>query len=29
VQEIDQSFIKGLKISYVKNMQQVLDMALA
>ncbi len=29
VEEIDQSFIKGLKISYVKNMQQVLDMALA
>jgi ATP-dependent Lon protease len=29
VQEIDQAFIKGLKISYVKNMQQVLDMALA
>ena len=29
VQEIDQSFIKGLKINYVKNMQQVLDMALA
>lgn len=29
VQEIDQTFIKGLKISYVKNMQQVLDMALA
>jgi ATP-dependent Lon protease len=29
VQEIDQNFIKGLKISYVKNMQQVLDMALA
>src|ERR1035437_4635876 len=29
VQEIDQAFIKGLKISYVKNMQQVLDLALA
>jgi ATP-dependent Lon protease len=29
VQEIDQAFIKGLKINYVKNMQQVLDMALA
>jgi len=29
VQEIDQTFIKGLKINYVKNMQQVLDMALA
>jgi ATP-dependent Lon protease len=29
VQEIDQSFIKGLKINYVKNMQQVLDIALA
>lgn len=29
VQEIDQTFIKGLTINYVKNMQQVLDMALA
>nr|MBA2562777.1 endopeptidase La [Chitinophagaceae bacterium] len=29
VQEINQNFIKGLKISYVKTMQQVMDMALA
>lgn len=28
VQEIDPGFIKGLKINYVKNMQQVLDLAL-
>ncbi len=29
VHEIDQNFIKGLKINYVKNMQQVIDLALA
>jgi ATP-dependent protease La len=29
VQEINQNFIKGLKISYVKTMQQVMEMALA
>ncbi len=29
VQEINPNFIKGLKISYVKTMQQVMDMALA
>ncbi|MBE7169829.1 MAG: endopeptidase La [Williamsia sp.] len=29
VEEIDPSFIKGLKFSYVKNMKQVLDLALA
>src|SRR5687768_4461909 len=29
VQEINPIFIKGLKISYVKTMQQVMDMALA
>ncbi|MEO7801477.1 MAG: endopeptidase La [Ginsengibacter sp.] len=29
VQEISPSFIKGLKISYVKTMQQVMEMALA
>ena len=28
VLEIDQNFIKGLKISYVKTMQQVIDLAL-
>jgi len=28
VNEIDQTFIKGLKFHYVKNMQQVLDLAL-
>ncbi len=28
VQEIDSDFIKGLKFHYVKNMQQVLDIAL-
>ena len=28
VNEIDQAFIKGLKFYYVKNMQQVLDLAL-
>jgi ATP-dependent Lon protease len=28
VQEIDQTFIKGLKINYVKTMQQVIDLAL-
>lgn len=28
IQEIDSSFIKGLKFHYVKNMQQVLDLAL-
>lgn len=28
VQEIDSTFIKGLKFHYVKNMQQVLDLAL-
>jgi ATP-dependent Lon protease len=28
VQEIDQAFIKGLKINYVKTMQQVVDLAL-
>jgi len=29
IQEIDSSFIKGLKFSFVKNMQQVLELALA
>ena len=29
VQEINPTFIKGLKINYVKTMQQVMDMALA
>jgi ATP-dependent Lon protease len=29
VQEINQNFIKGLKISYVKTMQQVMELALA
>jgi hypothetical protein len=29
VQEISPLFIKGLKISYVKTMQQVMEMALA
>jgi ATP-dependent Lon protease len=29
VQEINPNFIKGLKINYVKTMQQVMDMALA
>jgi ATP-dependent Lon protease len=28
VNEIDQTFIKGLSFHYVKNMQQVLDLAL-
>jgi ATP-dependent Lon protease len=28
VHEIDPGFIKGLKINYVKNMQQVLELAL-
>ncbi len=28
INEIDQAFIKGLKFYYVKNMQQVLDLAL-
>jgi ATP-dependent Lon protease len=28
IQEIDKAFIKGLKIDYVKNMQQVLELAL-
>lgn len=28
IQEIDKTFIKGLKIDYVKNMQQVLELAL-
>ncbi|HEY4205654.1 MAG TPA: endopeptidase La [Puia sp.] len=29
IEEIDSSFIKGLKFSFVKNMQQVLELALA
>jgi ATP-dependent Lon protease len=29
IQEIDSNFIKGLKFSFVKNMQQVLELALA
>ena len=29
IEEIDASFIKGLKFYYVKNMKQVLDLALA
>ncbi|MEP6617321.1 MAG: S16 family serine protease, partial [Ginsengibacter sp.] len=29
VQEINQNFIKGIKISYVKTMQQVMELALA
>ncbi|HZG26106.1 MAG TPA: S16 family serine protease [Chitinophagaceae bacterium] len=28
VQEIDATFIKGIRFHYVKNMQQVLDLAL-
>jgi ATP-dependent Lon protease len=28
IQEIDSTFIKGLKFYYVKNMQQVLELAL-
>lgn len=29
IDEIDSNFIKGLKFYYVKNMKQVLDLALA
>ncbi len=29
IQDIDSSFIKGLKFNFVKNMQQVLELALA
>jgi ATP-dependent Lon protease len=29
IEEIDPAFIKGLKFHYVKNMQQVLDIALS
>ena len=29
VNEINPNFIKGLKVSYVKTMQQVLDLALS
>ena len=29
IQDIDSTFIKGLKFNFVKNMQQVLELALA